>query len=131
MLTPQERPSTIQEAVLRQVQNLRTCFNERKNDAEAAVNALNELERAKQIAGSHLLNGCDENGEEFILTNDKMRDAYVKNKTIEQITAYNTAKTNADISDARIEVERSVLSALKDLVGDSQLDFSHLGKYDI
>lgn len=124
---------TIQEAVLKQVQFLRECQEIRKKDAIRHADALNDYEGREAIASLEINEGTahDSHGEAISLTNDIARKGYVKTRTIELKKLLNTAKAELESSAAKVEVERSVLSAIKDLRGDAELDISHLGKYDI
>ena len=124
---------TIQEAILKQVRFLRECQEQRRLDALAASDAQNEYEKQEAIADRHLIDGitCDSNGEEITLSNDIARKAYIKNRTYEAKMVWNSAKAIAESSSSKVEVERSALSAIKDLREDAELDIKHLTKYDI
>lgn len=124
---------TIQETLLKQVKFLRDCFEQRKRDAIRATDAQNAYEEREAIANLELNEGTarDSHGEELNLTNDTQRKGYIKHRSIELKKLWNTAKADLESSDAKVEVERSVLSAIKDLRSDAELDISHLGKYDI
>jgi len=124
---------TIQEAVLKQVQFLRECQETRRRDAIRHADALNNFEEREAIASYELNEGLvkDSHGNELKLTNDIGRKGYIKTRSIELKKLLNSAKAELESSGAKVEVERSVLSAIKDLRGDAELDISHLGKYDI
>lgn len=124
---------TIQEAVLKQVQFLRECMEDRRKAATRAADAMNEYEKREAIANCELNEGlaADSHGEVMILTNDTQRKGYIKWRTHELKSLWNTAKADAESWADKVEVERSVLSAIKELRGDAELDLSHLGKYDI
>ncbi len=124
---------TIQEAVLRQVQFLSECHDQRKKDATRAADALNEFEKRQAIANQELIDGTatDSHGEVVKLTNDIARNGYIKIRTQELRALMNSTKAEAESSSAKVEVERSVLSAIKDLRGDAELDLAYLTKYDI
>jgi hypothetical protein len=124
---------TIQEAVLKQVAYLRQCQDERKRDSQIAADTYAELKRAKAIAQQALLEGLalDSAGRPLKLTNDISRKAYIDVHSSQADIANNRATRTADDSASKVELERSVLSAIKDLRGDAELDISHLTKYDI
>lgn len=126
-------PYTIQEACLKQVKFLRDCMETRRKDAIRAADTLNDYEEREAIANLELNEGTahDSHGEILKPTNDVARKGYIKTRTIELKKLMNTAKATLESSAAKVEVERSVLSAIKDLRGDAELDYSHLGKYDI
>lgn len=124
---------TIQEAILKQVQRLRECMNQRKKDLIRATDAQNAFEQREAIASMELNENTahDSHGAELKLSNDVQRKGYVKTRTIELKKLWNSAKAEADSSGEKVEIERSVLSAIKELRSDAELDISHLGKYDI
>lgn len=124
---------TIQEAVLKQVKFLRDCHETRRRDAIRANEAQNNYEEREAIANLELNEGTarDSHGEVLVIGNDTLRKGYIKSRSFELKKLWNTAKADLESSDSKVEVERSVLSAIKDLRGDAELDISHLTKYDI
>jgi hypothetical protein len=124
---------TIQEAVLKQVAYLRQCQNERKEASIAAGEAAKAFKKAEAIANLELTEGiaCDASGVALKLTNDVSRRGYIKAKIATLEGIYQNAKEAVETANSLVEVERSVLSAIKDLRGDAELDISHLTKYDI
>jgi hypothetical protein len=124
---------TIQEAVLKQVQFLRYCMEERKKAATKAADALNNYEKREAIANLELIEGmtADSHGEAITLTNDTTRKGYIKFRGHELKSVLNNAIADEKSWGDKVEVERSVLSAIKELRGDHELDISHLTKYDI
>lgn len=124
---------TIEEAVCKQIQFLRGCFEEYRLDAQDYINAKNGFEMDDSTAGSHLINDCATNagGVLIKLTNDIARKAYVKEFSVAKQQLLNRAKENRDVSAKKIDVEISVLSALKQLANDEHFDQTILCKYDI
>jgi hypothetical protein len=124
---------TIQEAVLKQVAFLRQCQDERRNDSQAAADAYRELKRARAVAQQALLEGLalDSQGKKLTLSNDISRKAYIDVHTTQTEIDYYRANKAAEDSASKVELERSILSAIKELRGDAELDISHLSKYDI
>lgn len=124
---------TIQEAVLKQVQYLRECQENRRKDSIKAADALTNFEKREAIASVEINEGtaADSHGEALSMTNDIARKGYIKWRCQELKALLNTAKADEDSSASKVEIERSILSALKDMRDDAELDMSHLGKYDI
>jgi hypothetical protein len=124
---------TIQEAVLKQVAYLRQCQQERKEASIAAGEAAKAFKKAEAIANTELTHGAtaDSQGELLKLTSDVSRRAYIKGRIADMEGDYQKAKEAVETASSLVEVERSVLSAIKDLRGDAELDLSHLTKYDI
>lgn len=108
-------------------------MDNRKKDAIRASDAQNNYEEREAIAYMELNEGTarDSHGEVLVLTNDTQRKGYIKTRSVELKKLWNSAKAEEESSAGKVEVERSVLSAIKDLRGDAELDISHLGKYDI
>ncbi len=111
---------TIQEAVLKQVQFLRYCMEERKKAAIRSADALNNYEKREAIANQELIDGMtsDSHGEAITLTNDTTRKGYLKVRGQELKALLNTASADEKSWGDKVEVERSVLSAIKELRGD-------------
>lgn len=124
---------TIQQKILQQIILLRDCFEDYKTEAIAYTKDLNTHEDKESQAEMHVVNNvaCDEAGELLPLTNDFTRKSYVKDKALVYLQTANTSKTKRDAADKKIDVEISVLSAMKQLLNDEAFDQNSLGKFEI
>jgi hypothetical protein len=122
------------ELILRQVVYLRHCFDESASAAADYASAKNAYENAEAKAGNDLISGValyGDEGEPLKITNDEARKAYKKDRALVQSQALNTAKELKEITEKRVEVEISVLSALKQIAINETFDDNLLAKYDL
>lgn len=123
-----------EELILQQVKYLRSC-NEAANEASANLaTAQNALAEAESKAGFDIYSGIpiyNDLDEQIFLSNDTTRKFYVKDKTVVPLQLLNDAKQAHDDAERSVEVERSVLSALKEISRKETIDDDLLAKYDI
>lgn len=121
------------EIILHQIQFLRQCQADSKADAIAYANAKNLLENDEARAGVAIIDGnyIDEHGQEIKLTNDIARKAFKQEQALNASFAVNLAKEAKDTSAKKVLVEISVLSALKQISKDEDIEDEILAKYDI
>lgn len=125
---------TANELILHQIHFLRQCQAIAKDDAIAYAEAQNRLESEQGKAGIGIIDGFYidyETGEEVKLTNDVARKAYKQEKTLNQTFVLNLAKEIKETSAKKVLVEISVLSALKQVARDEDIEDAILAKYDI
>lgn len=122
------------ELILRQVIYLRHCLDESNAAGTDYASDKNTFEQEEAKAGFDLYNGhaiFNSEGEQLFLTNDTTRKYYVKDKTVTWSAAMNKAKEKRDSAAQRVEVEISVLSALKQISSTEEIDDALLAKYDL
>jgi hypothetical protein len=125
---------TTTELILKQIRFLRRCMDEKAAAAADYASAKNEYEAADAQAGARIYGGgavYNDDGEEIKLTNDISRKAYIKDHALVQSQMMNIAKECRDTAEKRVDVEVSVLSALKQIATSEAIDDSLLAKYDL
>lgn len=130
----QPKPIKTSELILRQIHNVRRCFSEFEQDAIEFAGSKNTFERDEALAGTRVIAGCyydEETGAKVILSNDTARKYYVKDCALNSSQAMNLAKEKRDASSKKVDVEISVLSALKQFAENETYDDSLLARYDI
>lgn len=122
------------ELILQQVCFLRQCFSEFSEASAEFASAKNKYEVKDAEAGARIYSGgqiFNDLDEEIKLTNDIARKAYIKDHALNESQLLNTAKEQKDTADKRVEVEISVLSALKQIAINETFDDGLLAKYDL
>lgn len=124
---------TVEEHICKQIKFLRDCFEEYRTEAGNYAAAKSAVENDEAIANNRLINHTvtNEAGELINLTNDIMRKGYIKDCALLNQQILNGTKERRDLAAQKVELEISVLSALKQLAGDEHFDREILGKYDI
>lgn len=120
--------------ILQQIQYLRQCFETSAEKNTAYASAKNAYETKDSLAGDDINSNTpilDQKGAPLKLSNDISRKAYKKSKTITELKAMDIAKEEKDTALKRVEVEISVLSALKSIAKDEEIDDEILAKYDL
>lgn len=122
------------ELILKQIQYLRYCLDLSAEANTEYATAKNAYDIADSAAGSRVISSApvfDDLGEPLKLSNDEARKAYRKDQTIIQANELTKAKEDKDTAASRVEVEISVLSALKLIAKDEKIDDDILARYDI
>lgn len=124
---------TTHDLILQQIMLLRECHSIARIDREAYANAKNAHERMKAEASLQVALGVahDADGNELKLSNDITRKAYIESKSLDAQCEMNLALANRDSSVEKVDLEKSVLSALKEVFNDESFSLDVLDKYEI
>lgn len=123
---------TTTELILYQVKFLRDCHKDSKLSAIEYAEAKSAWSGADSIVGMAIKTGrIERDGVEIKLPNEDARKAFKQQECEKEIVALNLAKEMRDVAAKKVLVEISVLSALKQIARDEDIDDSLLAQYDI
>ena len=120
-------------AICKQIKNIRDLSEQARLDRIAFAEAENQLKHDKAFASMEIALGIakTDKGQMMPSNNDIARKAYIEWKTVAAEKVRNIAKENRDSSAEKLDIEKSVLSALKELLKDENFDINVLGEYEI